>query len=139
MVQWDKIISETETKLRNSIHETEYCSLEKIPPDPKSPSSALTHERMVQLGLVSKAHSHERENRYCNLFPFDDFIVDIGDYYINASWIRNPEINNRKSILTMGPLGPSVQEDNKEVSSFDFNHLTDFGEDTSKGLFIFMD
>lgn len=52
-----------------------------------------------------------QRNRYSNLFPFDENTVRLkndGDTdYINASWITLEEKDERKYIITMGPMHPS--------------------------------
>ena len=64
----------------------------------------------VKQGLCNAAVKHEDENRYCNLFPFDNSRVVLtglasGDY-INANWVSLAGVPEHKFILTMAPLHP---------------------------------
>ena len=52
------------------------------------------------------------DNRYCNLFPFDEsrvVLTGLKTDYINASWVEMPGLED-KLILTMAPLHPDSQE-----------------------------
>ena len=65
----------------------EYNVLEQVPPAPGNARGQ--HDAMVNQGLCQKACQNPKKNRYCNLFPFDEHIVELEDpnQYINASWI----------------------------------------------------
>lgn len=60
--------------------------------------------------LTKKAIINESKNRYSNILPYDDSIVDlpVGDgissQYINASWVTN------KYIATQGPLNNTIED-----------------------------
>ena len=86
----------------NKILEKEYQEVEQVLP---SPGDAWgQHEAMVNQGLCKKACQFPLMNRYCNLFPFDENIVNLQnpDHYINASWMKiMPWLPNRKFIVTM--------------------------------------
>jgi tyrosine-protein phosphatase non-receptor type 9 len=50
--------------------------------------------------------------RYSNIFPYDSCLVKLGDdpkdpEFINASWIRFEDLNDRPYIVTIGPMHPS--------------------------------
>lgn len=99
----------------------EYKELELVPPAPGN--SWGQHDAMVAKGLCEKACQNPKKNRYCNLFPFDEQIVSLQDpdQYINASWIDlKPWVQNRKFIITMGPMHPE---------SYGSKSRTDFDED----------
>ena len=63
-------------------------------------------------GLCEAAVKAPGENRYCNLFPFDENRVVLSGRatsdYINASWVEMPGLE-RRLILTMAPLHPDSQ------------------------------
>ena len=86
----------------NKILEKEYQEVEQVLP---SPGEAWgQHEAMINQGLCKKACQFPQMNRYCNLFPFDENIVNLQnpDHYINASWMKiMPWLPNRKFIVTM--------------------------------------
>jgi protein tyrosine phosphatase len=55
--------------------------------------------------LTKKAIINESKNRYSNILPYDDSIVDLSDnQYINASWVTN------KYIATQGPLNNTIED-----------------------------
>jgi len=117
-----QILSSTLTKLKDfSILSSEYDDLEQVGPSPGRPGGQ--HDSMVRMGLCQAAVNHKEENRYCNLFPFDENRVILGgdNDYINASWVSVQGMNF-KYILTMGPLHPN---------SYSLRHKTDFGENES--------
>ena len=66
---------------------TEYKVLEQVPSAPGNPRDQ--HDAMVNQELCQKACQNPKKNRYCNLFPFDEHIVELEDpnQYINASWV----------------------------------------------------
>ena len=66
---------------------TEYKELEQAPPAPGNARGQ--HDAMIKQGLCQKACLNPKKNRYCNLFPFDEHIVELEDpnQYINASWV----------------------------------------------------
>ena len=82
------IISQTLKKFEDGSIQREYEEVEQVPPAPGQ--SWEQHDTMVNQGLCKKACRNERKNRYCNLFPFDETIVNLEDpnQYINASWVR---------------------------------------------------
>merc|ERR1712062_759146 len=61
--------------------------LEQVPPAPGNARGQ--HDAMVNQGLCQIACQNPKKNRYCNLFPFDEHIVELEDpnQYINASWV----------------------------------------------------
>ena len=64
----------------------------------------------VRQGLCEAAVKHEAENRYCNLFPYDNSRLVLtglasGDY-INANWVSLAGVPEHRFILTMAPLHP---------------------------------
>ena len=66
----------------------------------------------MSLGLCKAAVAAPEDNRYCNLFPFDEnrvVLTGMKRDYINASWVRMEGLEN-KLILTMAPLHPDSQE-----------------------------
>lgn len=55
--------------------------------------------------LTKKAIFNETKNRYSNILPYDDTIVNLPDNkYINASWINN------QYIATQGPLPDTIDD-----------------------------
>ena len=88
--QIKNLITLTVNKLQQNISvlEKEYNEIEQVPPAPGN--SWGQHDTMVAHGLCKKACQHPRKNRYCNLFPFDENIVQFEDpnQYINASWVK---------------------------------------------------
>ena len=86
----------------NKILEKEYQEVEQVLPTPGDAWGQ--HEAMVNQGLCKKACQFPLMNRYCNLFPFDENIVNLqnSDHYINASWMKiMPWLPDRKFIVTM--------------------------------------
>ena len=67
----------------------------------------------MSLGLCKAAVANPDDNRYCNLFPFDEsrvVLTGLKKDYINASWVDMPGVEN-KFILTMAPLHPDSKEE----------------------------
>ena len=67
----------------------------------------------VAQGMCKAAVKAPEENRYCNLFPFDESRVVLSGLkrdYINASWVSMPGVRN-KFILTMAPMHPDSKEE----------------------------
>ncbi len=95
--------------------------LELVPPAPGRPE--LQHDTMVAKGLCKKAEKHEKKNRYCNQYPFDEFIVEAeGVDYINASWIKSPD--EEDFVITIGPLHPRDFGHGRK-SDFNADHVPD--------------
>ena len=92
----------------NHILLEEYKEVEQVLPMPGN--ARAQHDAMVNQGLCQKACRFPLKNRYCNLFPFDENIVNLQDpnEYINASWMKIvPWLPDRQFIVTMGPMHPS--------------------------------
>ena len=86
----------------NFFLENEYREVEQVLPTPGD--SWGQHDAMVKQGLCKYACLFPKMNRYCNLFPFDESIVNFEnpDHYINASWMKIlPWLPDRKFIITM--------------------------------------
>ena len=81
-----EVIRKTQEKLEDPLKiQSEYDNLKSsVPTNPH-----YQHDQMVSLGLCQKACKFPRQNRYCNLFPFDTNIVHLSEnQYINASWMK---------------------------------------------------
>ena len=102
-----RLLEATLTKLsKEQLLNEEYEELEAVPPAPGDPWGQ--HDAMVKNKLCVKAQNNRLKNRYCNLFPFDENVVELpGDDYINASWIEL----GQKYIVTMAPMHPDSYND----------------------------
>jgi len=115
-----RIASLTDKKLKseNSLS-SEYEKLEQVGPAPGRPWEQ--HDTMVKNRLCEAAVQHSAENRYCNLFPFDEHrvkLTGLSHDYINASWVSMPGLTKHKFILTMGPLHPSSKDNSDTCPQF---------------------
>ena len=121
--KFNKILKATAVKLSEEGNNDEYHKiLEQVGPAPGQPWDQ--HDTMesfnfyllyfinfsvqVSNGLCEAATKHVAENRYCNLFPFDEHrvkLTGLDSDYVNASWVSMPGVKH-KFILTMAPLHP---------------------------------
>merc|ERR1719369_205742 len=118
-----RLVTSTSTKLQEDDQIEvgpllkEYIMLEQVGPTPGNPWDQ--HDAMVRLGLCQAAVKHRKENRYCNLFPYDTnrVVLEGEEDYINANWVTLPGVEDQL-ILTMGPLHPDSYS-SKRRTDFD--------------------